>query len=335
MEIQRRDRRSAVPVPHRRRQPPFINVASITQSVITTIPTTGDHAFVANEWFHAAVAYNGEENTPDNIKLYWTRVSNLWTEANEIHSDSMLQDLGGVSTTFGAGQEYRSPSDNLEGQIDEVRISSIARAPDEFLFLAPDTDADGLADPWEILHFRDNPGETEAEILAKYDGTDDPDNDTFHNEAEETAGTDPNDDTHTPLDADQDGYLDSWELANFGTIAYGPADDPTATAGHHRRGTHRRHRPGQRSPTPDDTDADGMDDATEIALFKTSTRARSTTSTATASPTSANSRPAPTRRPERLPRWFPCSRSPTATRPPTRTATPAPPSTRSPSPRTT
>ncbi|MCH7227086.1 BNR-4 repeat-containing protein [Haloferula sp. A504] len=245
----------------------FINVSAGSQSILGTIPTTGDHAFVANEWFHVAVAYDGNAGTVDNLKLFWTRVDPVHTEANEIASDTMTSDLGGIATTFGVGQEYRSPSDNLEGRIDEVRISSIARGAGDFLFVAPDTDGDGLADPWEILHFRESPGETEAEILAKYDGDDDPDLDTYDNEAEETAGTDPNDPNHTPFDADRDGYEDAWELATFGTTAYGPADDPDGdgftTAEELIAGTD----PANGLSDPDDTDADGLDDDLERSLF--------------------------------------------------------------------
>lgn len=245
----------------------FINVSSNSQSVLTSIPTTGDHAFVPDEWFHVAVTYNGDAGILDNIRLYWTRVSAQWTEANQIHSDSMSSDLGGIATTFGAGQEFRSPSDNLEGRIDEVRISGIARRPDGFLFLSPDTDNDGLPDPWEILYFRENPGESESVTLARYDGADDPDNDTFDNSAEQAAGTDPNDSTHTPVDADRDGYEDVWELAVFGTILYGPSDDPDKdgfpTEDELSAGTD----PANGASNPADTDADGLDDATEIALF--------------------------------------------------------------------
>lgn len=52
----------------------------------------------------------------------------------------------------------------------------------------PDSDSDGLADAWEIDNFGD---------LAEV-GTGDPDSDGFDNEAEETAGTDPNDAGSTP-----------------------------------------------------------------------------------------------------------------------------------------
>ena len=252
----------------------FVNIAGAwiargtTQSISAAIPTTGPDAFVDNEWFHVAVAYNGSENTPDNMRLYWTRVDVTRTEAAELVSETMLDDLAGINTTFGVGQEYRSsPDNNLKGSIDQVRISDIARTADDFFFLAPDTDDDGLSDAWEILHFRESPEETEVEILAKYDGTDDPDNDTFDNEAEETAGSDPNGTNHTPLDADQDGYLDAWELATFGTISYGPTDDPDGdgftTAEELVAGTD----PANFLSNPNDTDADGLHDALEIELF--------------------------------------------------------------------
>lgn len=51
------------------------------------------------------------------------------------------------------------------------------------VIVVTDSDSDGLDDPWEIVHFGN----------LSQDGTGDPDGDGFDNEAEETAGTDPND----------------------------------------------------------------------------------------------------------------------------------------------
>ena len=170
----------------------FINITGGVQSVSASIPTSGQDAFIPNEWFHVAVTYNGLENTVDNIKLYWTRVEETRTEASELLSSSMQSDLAGVPTVLGVGNEYRNSQDNnLEGQIDEVRISNIARRADQFLFESIDSDNDGLSDLWEIENFRDNPSESDSVILAKYSGIDDPDGDGFDNEAEETARTDP------------------------------------------------------------------------------------------------------------------------------------------------
>lgn len=245
----------------------FINVSAGPQSVLAAIPTTGPDAFVANEWFHVAVAYNGSEGAPDNLRLYWTRLDPSRTAAHSLHTASLAADLGGIATTFGVGQDYRNSNGNLKGRIDEVRISDIARGPNDFLFKAPDSDVDGLADWWEIFHFRESPEETDAEILAKYDGKDDPDGDGFTNLEEFIAGTDPNDPEHTPLDVDRDGFLDAWEFATFGTIAYGPNDDPDGdgwtTAEELAAGTD----PANPLSYPGDTDADGLPDAWEIHYF--------------------------------------------------------------------
>jgi len=122
----------------------FINIAgpSGVQTIIAPIPTAGDHAFVANEWFHVAATYNGAENTADNFKLYWTRMDISPTpaqQANEIMSTNMTDDLAGSNSILGVGNEYKGTSDNnIKGRIDEVRISDIARAADEMMFgLAP------------------------------------------------------------------------------------------------------------------------------------------------------------------------------------------------------
>ena len=121
----------------------FINVGgSGVEQILTPIPQSGPDAFVANEWFHVAVTYNGLESTADNIQLYWTRVDPSRTEANEILSTSMLEDLTGDPTVFGVGNEYRSaPENNLNGLIDEVRISSIARGAGDMLFAIPEPSA--------------------------------------------------------------------------------------------------------------------------------------------------------------------------------------------------
>ena len=172
----------------------FINVAAATgiQSIIAPIPSSGPDAFVPGEWFHAAVAYNGSENTPGNLRLFWTRLDPTRQNANEILAATMTRDLAGIATTFGVGQEFRSPSDNLKGSIDEVRISSIARNADEFLFLSAatiDSDADGLPDSLEIDLFGD----------LSQGPHDDFDGDGATNQEELSAATDPTDPKDFPL----------------------------------------------------------------------------------------------------------------------------------------
>lgn len=112
------------------------------------LPTTGDHAVNTTDWFHFAVAYNGNENTTDNISFYWTKVDPSFTSANLIGSDQMTHDIGGVGTApanvelvLGARQ-YSGPdlfqASPLDGSIDEVRISGVQRAADEMMFVIPE-----------------------------------------------------------------------------------------------------------------------------------------------------------------------------------------------------
>lgn len=118
----------------------FINIAGGVQQILEAIPTTGDDAFVADEWFHVAATYDGNENTADNFKLYWTKLNDTQILANEILSTNMTSDLSGNNSIFGIGNDYRTSgtgnTNNLGGFIDEVRISSVARGANEFLFVA-------------------------------------------------------------------------------------------------------------------------------------------------------------------------------------------------------
>lgn len=101
------------------------------------IPITGDDAFVANEWFHVAAAYNGT----DTISVYWTRVDASRTQANLLGTAAMV-DLAGQDSAFVVGNDSRTTGSgnqsNIEGSIDQVRISSIARGAGDMLFTVPE-----------------------------------------------------------------------------------------------------------------------------------------------------------------------------------------------------
>lgn len=118
----------------------FINVNNGTSPRLYTanIPTAGPHAIISNGWYHVAVTYNGDANTADNLKMYWTVLDGAQTQANEIYSTSMDIDLFAGAVDFCIGNTGRTtPNNNFLGLIDEVRISKIARPANGMLFASP------------------------------------------------------------------------------------------------------------------------------------------------------------------------------------------------------
>ncbi|MEO5716451.1 MAG: hypothetical protein ABIT37_23435 [Luteolibacter sp.] len=95
---------------------------------------------------------------------------------------------------------------------------------------AADVDHDGLADAWEDQYFGNNDGTATPAELALYSANDQtPDNDTFTNLQEQTAGSDPTNPLSFPGDIDADGLGDAWELSYFPTLSNpngDPGDDP-------------------------------------------------------------------------------------------------------------
>lgn len=218
-----------------------------------TIPSSGPHAFSANQWFHVAYAFNGSTGT-----FYWTRLASTSTVANELPTTGTETTNGALFGPLVVGNEGRNESaEGLRALIDEVRISRIARSASAFLFATDDTDSDGLSDSWENLHFN-NLSQT---------GSGDPDSDGYDNEAEETAGTNPNNALSNPGDSDSDGLLDTWEITYFGTIsaqsAGGDPDGDFATnAIESTSSTH----PLNTLSFPD-SDGDSLNDGWEILHF--------------------------------------------------------------------
>jgi len=113
---------------------------------LAAIPTTGEHAVNTTDWFHIAVTYDGREGTPNNLKLYWTRLDVPRAEAHLIGSGTLWADLPPETADFAIGNEARNQSKTLPGNaeaepfpgcLDEVRLSAVARAPDDFVFVDP------------------------------------------------------------------------------------------------------------------------------------------------------------------------------------------------------
>lgn len=105
----------------------------------TELPRSGPNAPNLRDWFHVAVTYDGRENAPGSLKLYWTRVAPGVTEAARLPGEGRLRadfDHTRHQGDFAVGNEARAfggASEVFPGLIDEVRLSSVARAPGDFI----------------------------------------------------------------------------------------------------------------------------------------------------------------------------------------------------------
>ncbi len=119
------------------------------QEYSVTLPTTGPHAFAPATWFHAAVTYSGDASATNNLTFYWTKMGSLVPTANRIGSQTLAADLpGSFSNVLAIGTTGRNPFRFECDSIDEVRISAIARAANEFLF------GNSALDKGFVLHLR-------------------------------------------------------------------------------------------------------------------------------------------------------------------------------------
>lgn len=141
------------------------------ETFAAAIPTGDDpDAIAEGGWYHVAVTYNGQENTPDNLRFYWTRLDPSRPAARAIFTGQMTYDLIEASPELTVGNEGRSiggSTDSFAGVIDEVRISSVARTAGEFHFRSEgDSDGDGMDDGWELSHF----GNLGQDAAGDFDG---------------------------------------------------------------------------------------------------------------------------------------------------------------------
>ncbi|MES2924166.1 MAG: histidine kinase [Verrucomicrobiota bacterium] len=110
---------------------------------IASIPTNGPHAINTKDWFHVAVSYDGRAGVPGALQLYWTRLDSGRESANRIGVGMLSQNLAPISGDFAVGNEARNhiqgnaEAEPFPGLIDEVRLSSVARHPTDFLFVPP------------------------------------------------------------------------------------------------------------------------------------------------------------------------------------------------------
>jgi hypothetical protein len=125
------------------------NFNGTTETQGFALPLTGPNAVTVGDWFHAAVTYNGAENTADNMAFYWTKIGEGVTQANLLGTTMMTKDLANLLGDFALGNEARNggtgEAENFPGLIDEVRISNTARSADQFIFTVPEPSIGVLA----------------------------------------------------------------------------------------------------------------------------------------------------------------------------------------------
>jgi autotransporter-associated beta strand protein len=105
------------------------------QAISGTIPTTGGDAFVPGTWYHVAATYDGA-----TVRLYWTRLDPTNGAAHLLNSGGMTLGTahGAVAGPLVFGNDNRNNAgEQFLGSIDEVRISSVARAANQMQFFSP------------------------------------------------------------------------------------------------------------------------------------------------------------------------------------------------------
>ncbi len=240
----------------------FNFIATTGAAVIAAIPLSGIHAYNATNWYHVAVTHDGT-----TTRLYWTLVDPAVTAANLLTTSTTETTTGSVIGLLVIGNEARitgNSSEALLGLIDEVRISSVARGADQFIFeeidLITDTDNDLLPDAWEML---------QVPSLATLSGLSgaDYDQDGASDLAEYEAGSDPDNVLSTPADTDADTLPDATELGWFGNLSQTSAGDPDGDGESNATEIANGSAPNHRASNSADKDADFLPDAWEQAHF--------------------------------------------------------------------
>jgi len=107
---------------------------STPRAISGTIPTTGSDAFVAGAWYHVAATYDGA-----TMRLYWTKLDPSVGAAHLLNSGAISLGTveGAVTGPLIIGNENRNVAgEQFLGSIDEVRISSVARAANQMQFFS-------------------------------------------------------------------------------------------------------------------------------------------------------------------------------------------------------
>ncbi|MBK1834725.1 DUF7594 domain-containing protein [Roseibacillus ishigakijimensis] len=157
------------------------------------------------------------------------------------------------------------PEDDLDGDgatnFQEATATPVPSDPNNINSVPGDSDGDQLQDDWELTYFLD---------LAEQNGLHDPDGDLYTNEEEETAGTDPLDESSF-LDSDGDELNDRWEEEVYGaiTVVDDASDDSDGDGATAQEEYLAGSDPNNGDSGPGDRDGDGLDDEFEEFYFGT------------------------------------------------------------------
>ena len=83
-----------------------MNNGASVQSLFGYPPTNGPDAIVQGGWYHVAVAYDGNQATPNNFKFYWTLLDPSRTQASLISAQQMTPRR--VQISLKISREYRA-----------------------------------------------------------------------------------------------------------------------------------------------------------------------------------------------------------------------------------
>lgn len=206
-----------------------------------SITTTGNDKFVLN--FKGINNSNGTGTVPAGTSIIPSANSAVFDMNGGAGGGALARGYAPSSGTAGAKTLGWTAGNDGEVSMAFVQAGN------------PDADGDGLLDSWEVANFGS---------VTAYDGTADPDNDTYTNELEETAGSNPNNIASIPGDIDGDQFSDATELTYFGNLSQTPGGD---TDGDYA--TNAVEIADGKSPTNagswPDADADGMCDGWETA----------------------------------------------------------------------
>ena len=201
-------------------------------------------------WIHAVWTYDTDSRIG---QVYLDGVKDgEWNKNRPNQGNGLI-----IGARNGGGQHF-------QGQIDDVAVWDRVLTAEEIATVAsdgvfnPDTDEDGLSDPWEIRNFGD---------ITTTDGTGDADNDGVTDAGEKDAGTDPN-----VADTDGDGLDDGTE-ATAGTNPLNADSDGDGLSDGAEVATH------STDPLDADSDDDEAPDGAEIAAGTDPNDAESTPGT--------------------------------------------------------